>query len=79
MAMSVATLRRRLEAEETTHSEILDRVRSDLAMLYLSESRLSVREIAFLLGYSQSRAFHNAFRRWTDGATPVDYRTKHQK
>jgi AraC-like DNA-binding protein len=79
MAMSVATLRRRLEAEETTHSEILDRVRADLAMLYLSESRLSVREIAFLLGYSQSRAFHNAFRRWSDGSTPVDYRTKHQK
>jgi len=79
MAMSVATLRRRLEAEGTTHSEILDRLRSDLAMIYLSESRLSVREIAFLLGYSQSRAFHNAFRRWTDGSTPVDYRTKHQK
>jgi AraC-like DNA-binding protein len=79
MAMSVATLRRRLEAEGTTHSEILDRLRSDLAMIYLTESRLSVREIAFLLGYSQSRAFHNAFRRWTDGSTPVDYRTKHQK
>lgn len=78
MAMSVATLRRRLEAEGTTHSEILDRLRSDLAMIYLSESRLSVREIAFLLGYSQSRAFHNAFRRWTSGSTPVDYRTKHQ-
>jgi AraC-like DNA-binding protein len=79
MAMSVATLRRRLEAEGTTHSEILDRVRSDLAMIYLSDSQLSVRDIAFLLGYSQSRAFHNAFRRWSDGSTPVDYRTKHQK
>jgi AraC-like DNA-binding protein len=79
MAMSVATLRRRLEAEGTTHSEILDRARSDLARLYLSESRLSVGEIAFLLGYSQSRAFHNAFRRWNDGSTPVDYRTRHQK
>jgi AraC-like DNA-binding protein len=79
MAMSVATLRRRLEAEGTTHSEILDRVRSELAMLYLTESRLSVREIAFLLGYSQSRAFHNAFRRWTEGSTPVEYRTRRQK
>jgi AraC-like DNA-binding protein len=78
MATSVATLRRRLEAEGTTHSEILDRARSDLARLYLSESRLSVSEIAFLLGYSQSRAFHNAFRRW-NGSTPVDYRTKQQK
>jgi AraC-like DNA-binding protein len=79
MAMSVATLRRRLETEGTTHSEIVDRMRSDLAMLYLTESRLSVREIAFLLGYSQPRAFHNAFRRWTNGSTPVDYRTKQQK
>jgi AraC-like DNA-binding protein len=79
MAMSVATLRRRLEAEGTTHSEILDHARSDLAKLYLSESRLSVSEIALLLGYSQSRAFHNAFRRWSGGSTPVDYRTTHQK
>jgi AraC-like DNA-binding protein len=79
MAMSVATLRRRLEAEGATHSEILDRVRSELAMIYLAESRLSVREIAFLLAYAQPRAFHNAFRRWTHGSTPVDYRTKHQK
>ena len=31
MGMSVATLRRRLDAERTTHSEILDRVRHDLA------------------------------------------------
>jgi AraC-like DNA-binding protein len=79
MAMSVATLRRRLEAEGTTHSEILDRVRSDLAMIYLTDSRLSVREIAFLLGYAQSRAFHNAFRRWSGGSTPVDYRARQQK
>jgi AraC-like DNA-binding protein len=79
MAMSVATLRRRLEAEGTTHSEILDRVRSDLAMIYLQESRLSVREIAFLLGYAQSRAFHNAFRRWSGGSTPADYRARQQR
>jgi AraC-like DNA-binding protein len=77
MAVSVATLRRRLEEEGTTHSEILDGVRRDLAMVYLSDSRMPIREIAFLLGYAQSKAFYNAFRRWTAGSTPADYRAEH--
>jgi AraC-like DNA-binding protein len=75
MGMSVATLRRRLEEEGTTHSEILDRARYDLAKVYLSDSRVSTREIAFLLGYSHAKAFYNAFRRWTGGMSPADYRT----
>jgi AraC-like DNA-binding protein len=79
MALSVATLRRRLEAEGTTLSEIVDQVRFDLAKLYLSDSRVSVREVAFLLGYAQVKAFYNAFKRWTDGSTPADYRAHHQK
>jgi AraC-like DNA-binding protein len=79
MALSVATLRRRLEEEGTTHSEILDGVRRDLAKLYLLDSDMPVREIAFLLGYAQAQAFHNAFRRWNTGATPGDYRALHRK
>jgi AraC-like DNA-binding protein len=78
MAVSVATLRRRLAEEGTTHSEILDGVRRDLAMLYLSDSRMPIREIAFLLGYAQAKAFHNAFRRWTAGRTPADYRAQYR-
>jgi AraC-like DNA-binding protein len=77
MGMSIATLRRRLEEEGTTHSEILDRVRYDLAKVYLSDSRVSVREIAFLLGYSHPKAFYNAFRRWTRGSSPAEYRAEH--
>jgi AraC-like DNA-binding protein len=79
MAVSVATLRRRLAEEGTTHSEILDGVRRDLATLYLCDSRMPIREIAFLLGYAQSKAFHNAFRRWTAGVTPASYRAQHRK
>jgi AraC-like DNA-binding protein len=79
MGVSVATLRRRLAEEGTTHSEILDGVRRDLAMLYLCDSRMPIREIAFLLGYAQSNAFLNAFRRWTAGMAPADYRAQHRK
>jgi AraC-like DNA-binding protein len=78
LAVSVATLRRRLADEGTTHSEILDGVRRDLAMLYLRDSHIPIREIAFLLGYAQSNAFHNAFKRWTAGVAPADYRAQHR-
>jgi AraC-like DNA-binding protein len=76
MGMSVATLRRRLEAERTTHSEILDSVRYDLAKAYLLDLELSIREIAFLLGYSHAKAFYNAFKRWSDGSSPAEYRAQ---
>ena len=74
MAMSPATLRRRLAAEGTTHTAILDDVRYELAKAYLIDPSLSTREVAFLLGYSHSKAFYEAFRRWTGGSTPTDYR-----
>jgi len=77
--MSVATLRRRLADEGTTHSQILDEARRDLAKLYLSESRLSLQEIAFLLGYSQPNALYNAFRRWGVGTTLAGFRGRRQK
>ena len=76
MAMSPATLRRRLAAEGTTHTEILDRVRYELAQAYLTDSTLSTREVAFLLGYSHAKAFYEAFRRWTGGVAPADYRAQ---
>jgi AraC-like DNA-binding protein len=39
----------------------------------LRESRESIAEIAFILGFSEVSAFHRAFKRWT-GATPSAYR-----
>jgi AraC-like DNA-binding protein len=75
MAMSTATLRRRLAAEGTSFTDILDGVRSELARVYLSDPNLSTREVAFLLGYSHAKAFYEAFRRWT-GEAPSDFRAK---
>jgi len=75
LAMSVATLRRRLEAEGTTFSDLVDDVRKKLAHQYLSESSPSVSEVAFLLGFSNVTAFHRAFRRW-HGMPPTEYRAR---
>jgi AraC-like DNA-binding protein len=73
LAMSVATLRRRLEQEGTTFSDIVETTRKGLAEQYLARSRPAVSEIAFLLGFSDVASFDRAFKRWT-GVSPTKYR-----
>jgi AraC-like DNA-binding protein len=69
------TLTRRLRQEGTSHSEILDGVRRDLAERYIALPHVSVTDIAFLLGFSDASAFNKAFRRWF-GAAPLNYRKR---
>jgi AraC-like DNA-binding protein len=73
MRMSPRSLQRRLQQEGSSLSSLLDRLRADLAVRYLSESRDSIAEVAFLLGFSEVSTFHRAFKRWT-GVTPATYR-----
>lgn len=75
LAMSVPTLRRRLEDEGTTFSELVDDIRRELAEQLLRDPRRTVSEIAFMLGFSHAPAFHKAFRRWT-GSTPSEHRAR---
>lgn len=75
LGMGTATLRRRLEDEGTTFSEIVDDLRRELAERHLTEPSPTVSEIAFLLGFSDVRAFAKAFRRWT-GQAPTEYRAE---
>jgi AraC-like DNA-binding protein len=75
LAMSVPTLRRRLEEEGTTFTDLVDDVRRDLAERYLRDSARSISEIATLLGFAHAPAFHKAFRRWK-GVTPTAHRAR---
>jgi AraC-like DNA-binding protein len=72
LGMSPRTLRRRLKDEGTSHQQLLDGVRKELARSYLAEGKLGVAEVAFLLGFSDPSAFHKAFRRWT-GRSPGEW------
>jgi len=56
--------------------ESLDTTRQRLAAHYLVDTAVSVTEIAFLLGYSESSTFDRAFRRWTQ-MTPGEYHDSH--
>ncbi|MEM7136006.1 MAG: AraC family transcriptional regulator [Myxococcota bacterium] len=73
LGMSKRTLQRRLSERGTTFHELLDKVRERLALQHVRAGTLTLTEIAFVLGYSESSAFGRAFRRWT-GASPRDFR-----
>lgn len=69
MGLSRRTLARRLLAEGTAFSEILDALRQRLALHYLEGKKVSVNETAYLVGFSEPAAFSRAFKRWT-GRSP---------
>lgn len=71
---SVRSLHRALKAEGTSFGEILETLRKELAARRLADDRVSIGEIAFLLGFSELSAFHRAFKRWT-GRTPAEFRS----
>ena len=75
LGMSTRTLQRRLGELGTSYGDVLDDLRRDLARLRLEQRNLSVAAAARQLGYSDSRAFIRAFRRWT-GATPGAYQVR---
>jgi AraC-like DNA-binding protein len=66
------TLQRRLEAEGTRYSEVLDRARASLARKLLRED-MPIAEVAARVGFSDVAPFTRAFRRWT-GAPPGQFR-----
>lgn len=75
LSLSERTLQRKLRALGTSHNELLDQMRKDLAVRYLREPEMAVCEVAYLLGFSESSAFHRAFKRWT-GTSPNEFRRR---
>ncbi|MEM9182481.1 MAG: AraC family transcriptional regulator [Pseudomonadota bacterium] len=69
------TLHRRLAAEGTSFRELLDQVRRRLAHRLLTSSKLSVAEVAELLGYSETSVLTRACRRWY-GCSPRSVRRR---
>lgn len=72
LGVSSRTLKRKLKAEGTAFSDILDQLAIEQARVLL-RTALSVEQIAERMGYSDVSNFGRAFRRWT-GTTPAAYR-----
>ena len=73
LRLTPRTLQRKLQELGTSHNELLEQMRRQLAMRYLREREMAICEVAYLLGFSESSSFHRAFKRWT-GLTPREFR-----
>ena len=76
--MSVRTAQRITAEHGTTIQGLIEKVREHRAIELLRDNRNDIGSIAFLLGYSDERAFRRAFQRWV-GQTPSDYRRQLNK
>jgi AraC-like DNA-binding protein len=66
MHMSTRTLQRRLSEHDTSFQRLLDDVRHELARRHRTNTKLSLGEVAYLLGYSDTRTFVRASKRWAE-------------
>jgi len=75
--MSSRTLHRQLKKEDTSFKEVVENVSHHLAIEYLTDTSLSIQEIAYLLGYMDTANFRRAFKRW-QGCPPSEYRERNK-
>lgn len=72
LSVAPRTLQRQLQQRGTSFSRLLEGVRADAARRHLTESQLSLTQLAAILGYSELSAFSRAFRRW-HGQSPQQW------
>jgi AraC-like DNA-binding protein len=75
LCMTPRNLQLQLAREGTSYKAVLNRVREDLASNYLQQGKFTIKEISFLLGFSDPATFTRAFRRWT-GQSPRHFAKK---
>jgi len=73
LQISTRTLDRRLEEAGISWQEMVDSLRFQTALKYLSDPDRTITEIAEKLGFSEIRAFQRKFKIWTS-LTPTEYR-----
>ena len=75
LGLSGRTLQRKLHEFGTSHNDLVEQIRRELATRYLREKEMAICEVAYLLGFSEPSSFHRAFKRWT-GITPKEFRAE---
>lgn len=64
MGVSPKALQRALDREGTCFRNVVEEVRSSMARRYLTQTELPMKEIAYLLGFSETSALSRAVKRW---------------
>jgi AraC-like DNA-binding protein len=69
LGMSERTLGRKLAQEGSSFMEVLQQLKSEIAVRYVEDPALPISRIAWLLGFEEVSSFSHAFKRWT-GKSP---------
>ena len=70
--ISGRTLQRNLSAENTSFNQMVKDIQKMMTFNYLEAKELSIDEIAYLVGYTETSSFYRAFKKWT-GKTVSQY------
>lgn len=73
LSMAPRTLQERLQSQRTSFQKIRDTARAELAARYLRDSRMSLSQVADVLGFAELAVFSRCFRRW-HGTTARQWR-----
>lgn len=73
LGLSVRSLIRKLQAENTSFQAILDEVRTELSCWHLQNSNLTIEQVAENVGYIDTSNFSRVFKRWMQ-CTPSAFR-----
>lgn len=73
--MSASAFHEKLKKAGTNYQQLLDDTRRELAEKYIDQAEISLSEVAYLLGFTDSSNFSRAFKRWL-GVSPREYRNQ---
>lgn len=73
--ISIRSLQRRLAEEGLSFQSVTDSLKRQLAMDYLANQDLNIKEIAYLLDYADASAFIRSFKRW-ESVSPLEWRNQ---
>lgn len=62
---SKSYLQKKLQKEGVTYKQILLQVQKEIALRYLKNDNVSIKETAWMLGYNDVSNFYRAFKKWT--------------
>ncbi len=72
LSVTPRTLQRRLSAEDTNFRELLNAVKIERAIYYMTKKNQPPKQVSYLVGFKDASSFTKAFKRYT-GKTPSDY------
>ena len=71
--ISARTVQRNLDVENIKFNQVVKNVQKIMILNYLESKELSIEEIAYLVGYTETSSFYRAFKGWI-GKIVLQYR-----